>query len=69
MHEPKYDSFFFTWSRARMEDFLLFEEKDREQETLQNLLVLEKNEPLVPVTPHISHTAEDAGTDTEHTRS
>ena len=31
----------FTCSRARMEAFLELEEKDREQETLQNRLVLE----------------------------
>lgn len=40
-----------------MDDFLEFDEKDREHDVLQKRLVLEKKLVLLPLVPHISHTA------------
>lgn len=40
-----------------MDDFLEFDEKEREHDVLQKRLVLEKKVLLLPLVPHISHTA------------
>lgn len=42
-----------------MDDFLEFDEKEREHDVLQKRLVLEKKLLLLPLVPHISHTAAD----------
>lgn len=46
-----------TCRRASMDDFLEFDEKEREHDVLQKRLVLEKKVLLLPLVPHISHTA------------
>lgn len=46
-----------TFKRAKMDDFLEFDEKDREHDVLQKRLVLEKKLLLLPLVPHISQTA------------
>lgn len=46
-----------TCRRANMDDFLEFDEKEREHDVLQKRLVLEKKVLLLPLVPHISHTA------------
>lgn len=50
------NTFFLTCRRASMEDFLEFDEYEREQDVLQKRLVFEKNVLILPVVPHISHT-------------
>lgn len=40
-----------------MDDFLEFDEKEREHDVLQKRFVLEKKVLLLPLVPHISHTA------------
>lgn len=44
-----------TWSLARTEDFFELDEYEREQDTLQKRLDLEKKVSVVPLVPHISH--------------
>ena len=45
-----------TCRRASMEDFLEFDEYEREQDILQKRFVFEKKVLALPVAPHISHT-------------